>query len=94
MFGIVEMFVKIHGYLNRLHAESTYVSGVAITRRHVLYRELIVGSGLILGLALVVGPLIGLLYVPAFAVFILRYRRGVALELDRLTRVVGDMLSH
>ena len=84
----------IHGFLNRLHDDSTYVSGIAITRRHVLYREMIVGSGLILGLALLVGPIIFVLYVPVFAVFVLRYRRGVELELGRLTRVVGDMLSH
>ena len=86
--------VVIHGYLNRLHDESTYVSGIAITRLHVLYRELLLGSGLILGLTAVVGPIVSVLYAPAFAMFVLRYRRGVALELGRLTRVVGDILSH
>ncbi len=86
--------VVIHGYLNRLYDDSTYVSGIAITRQRVLYRELLLGCGLILGLTLLVGPMVSVLYVPAFAAFVLRYRRGVELELGRLTRVVGDMLSH
>lgn len=85
--------VVIHGYFNRLHNDSTYVSGVATIRRFSLYRDLLLGLLLILLLALVVGPLILLVYLPVFVIFVMRYHSGVQHERARLVRLMCETLS-
>lgn len=86
--------VKVEGYLNRLHHESTYVSGCALVKRRPLYRDLLLGLLLILALALVVGMLILALYLPAFLYFTARYQAGVDDERARLIRLMGNTLSY
>ena len=84
--------VMIRGYLNYLHDRATYVSGVAIIKRHPLYRDTLVGLGLILALVVVVSELMLVVYLPIFAFFMLRYRAGITRERERLVRLVGDTL--
>lgn len=86
--------VTIHGYLNRLHDQSTYVSGLAKIERHRLYRDLLFGLLLILLVALVVGLVVIVLYLPVFLVFTARYQSGIEDERNRLTRLMGDILIY
>ncbi|MBZ0294380.1 MAG: hypothetical protein K8L99_17590 [Anaerolineae bacterium] len=86
--------VVIHGYLNRLQSDATYVSGHARIRRHRLIGEVLIGFGLIALIALLVGTLVIVLYLPVAAVFFWRYQRGVADEHRRLVRVFRDLLSY
>ena len=85
--------VSIHGYLNRLDGQSTYVSGLAVLHYRRLYGEAALVLLGLLGLMLVVGPLIGLLYLPLLLIFMLRYRHGAAQEFGRLSQLLTGMLG-
>lgn len=84
--------VTIHGFLNRLHHDSTYISGVAVINRYRLYADAVIGLAIISGLALIVGLVVAVLYVPILLYLIQRYWRASRAELLRLTRLIGDVL--
>ena len=86
--------IKLRGYLNRLDAETTYVSGEAQAKLFLQLAEVMFLAGLIVVLTMFVGFFMVFLFVPPLAAFVWYYWHGVRRERERLLRVLKDTLCH
>lgn len=84
--------LKLHGYLNRLDDEKTYVSGETQMTKQTFGE-----TGLIVALILLLSPFIGwfvgLILLGGLAAFIHYYRQGVQAEQGRLEKLLKDTLA-
>lgn len=85
--------IEVRGYLNRLDATSTYISGEAKARVFLHGAELAFLTGLLIVLTIFIGIVVAILFAPPLAVFAWYTWRGAQRERDRMVRVIRDTLS-